>query len=268
MTILVPTLPIYDRSSSYAHTSIERVSSGSLPLLLPEQQVDDDASVSSTISIGHHNDSYQRKSSSSFPALIVKKTVRFDESSNVVYEDRRDCDNDIQSCHEDFVGEQWYQRKDYRHMKESLRRDMKELYQVEVDHNQREDIEIDQIPSFLSLINSLVESCSDSDDDELQRGQENQDHIVMLSVWLRQFPDFHGLEKSASRVLGRERSERRSLMIDCILEEQDDLDDTRMRAHHLAQIAAPISQPSQLLAHRLACAVAASELDDDQTSLA
>jgi hypothetical protein len=207
----------------------------------------DDASVSSTMTVERRSSMKQEESTNDDAATSSgsRRSVHFCMAKNESFSNNAMCKEDLK--------ELWYRNSEFKHFRAYTMYVAKEITKAEA---------FSKAPlSYERVMTHTYRACCKamSDQDKVLTTDEFK-HLVR---WAEVATSRLGLEKWSIRSVGHDRSFRRSLMTDMVLEAQSNYqDDFVSMDDYVAESCANISRPMRLFARTLAEAQAVAARND------
>lgn len=209
----------------------------------PFNNEQDDASVSSTLTVERYDSKQQLHSSVSHAGghRQPKKSVTFDMMKNVEYELNSVPSNDFNSS--------WYSPRDYKEFKAQAKDAANQIVHIEAKN---------RAPfSYQRVMENTFNSClqAKNDSDEILAASD----FVHLLRWIEVASSRCGLEKWSLGSISRDRSTRRKEITATVLSIQKN--DCGSESDEFIRLSCEnISRPSRLYAHIMAQALADAEM--------
>jgi hypothetical protein len=204
----------------------------------PKSCEQDDASASSTMTVEVRSSTKQEDSSNDNDAANTNKTtrrsVRFCLSKNESF-------SNTFMCKEDLL-ELWYTISEFKHFRSFTMYAAKEITKVEARNKSPLSYERVMTHTYLACCKATSEQGNVLTADEFK-------HLVR---WAEIATSRLGLEKWSIQSLGQDRSYRRSLMMDMVLEAQNTHRDNFNMEYFVADCCTTISRPMRLFSRTLA----------------
>jgi hypothetical protein len=202
----------------------------------------DDASTSSTMTVERQSSVKQEESPSDDDSTNTsRRSVSFCMAKNESFSNNVMCKEDTR--------ELWYENSDYNHFRSSTTREVKEIIRAEARSKMRLSYERVMTHTYLACCKATSE----------QGVVLAADEFKSLVFWAEIAPSRLGLEKWSIRSLGHDKSYRRSMMMDMVMEAQNNYGDMN---DHVAMCCATTSRPMRLFSCILAEAHAVATRND------
>jgi hypothetical protein len=203
----------------------------------------DDASTSSTLTVERLNSKQQQQQA---PAPTrPSRSVRFCLSKNESFSNEIICKEDLK--------EMWYAPADYKHFRVATMYVAKEITKAEARN--KAPFSYERV-----MTHTYLQCCRATSDDAIVLTALDFKHLVR---WAEVATTRLGLEKWSIRSVGHDRSFRRALMVDLVLESQNNYqDDFVAMDDYVGDSLARISRPMRLFSRTLAEAQAVAGQND------
>jgi hypothetical protein len=211
----------------------------------------DDASTSSTMTVERRSSTKQENfttdddATTTTTSTTIRRSVRFCMAKNESFSNNVMCEEDLR--------ELWYANSDFKYFRSYTMHVARQITKAEARRRGRSSYERIMTQTYMSCCKATSE----------QGNVLTADEFELLVRWAEVATSRLGLETKSIRFIAHDRSYRRSLMVDMVMEAQKNYqDDSIGMDDYVSDSCATISRPMRLFSRTLAEAQAVAARND------